>query len=300
MMDDIYWFADGVGDVGSTATTLVRWIRSQSPSLIVYGGDVYGDGTDTEFAQFLDQVDGDVSDLCEVPGNHDWETRSRTPATGEIPSGYEAFWSAHPPPAKSRQPIDTAKKGGARYEHFKDIGGWRLIFLDTGPCKNSPWPMGDPQRMQFLKNALAAPGRAKIVFAHHSRLSRGKHGDVTAVSALWEALFDSSGAPLVAMTVGGHDHNVSLYDPRPRNNPGAASVPFSKGVHVLVNGAGGNGHDRPTFGSSPEFKDTNNFAVTRIRIVSPTQADVSILSFGPNNPPRVTTPTEVKTLTLQV
>ncbi len=44
-MADIYWFADGVGDVEATSTTLIRWIRSQTPDLVVYGGDVYDRGT---------------------------------------------------------------------------------------------------------------------------------------------------------------------------------------------------------------------------------------------------------------
>ena len=68
-----------------------------------------------------------------------------------------------------------------------------------------------------MKSALAAPGRAKIVFAHHSRLSCGDHGDVDDVNELWETLFDSSGKPLAALTLCGHDHNVSVYKPRSRD-----------------------------------------------------------------------------------
>ena len=300
-MASIFWFADGVGDVGSTATHLVRWIRTQSPSLIVYGGDVYGEGKATEFAQFFDQVDQNVADMCEVAGNHDWVSRSPASApTGEIPIHYDAFWAAKAPPL-SQQPIDASKRGGARYDHFKDIDGWRLVFLDTGPCKESPWPSGDQARIQWLKTALAPAGRAKIVFAHHSRLSKGKHGDIKKVSVLWETLFDpATEAPLVAMSVGGHDHNVSFYDPRPRRNPDNGSVAFSKGVHVLVNGAGGNGHDMPFFGTTPDWKDTKNYCVTRIDLASATQATVSVLSFGPNNPPNVTQPAVVKSFTLNV
>ena len=83
------------------------------------------------------------------------------------------------------------------------------MFVDTGPCTRENWPVGDPERAQWVRRMLTErPSRSNIVFAHHSRLSRGKHGDNKTVSALWDALFDASGAPLAALTVGGHDHNV--------------------------------------------------------------------------------------------
>ena len=123
----IYWSADGVGDhVGAVHTAFMRWIRTQpAPAVVVNGGDVYDDGQAAQFAKFLQQMDGDLSALCETPGNHDWRTRVASPATGEIPAGYDAFWAQHPPP-HSRQPIDATKRSGARYEHFIDVDGWRL------------------------------------------------------------------------------------------------------------------------------------------------------------------------------
>ena len=49
----IFWFADGVGRVEATSTALIRWIRSQAPDLVVYGGDVYNDGKPDEIRPFL-------------------------------------------------------------------------------------------------------------------------------------------------------------------------------------------------------------------------------------------------------
>ncbi len=302
-MSFVYWIADGAGSgVGSVHNVVVRWIRANgSPSLIVIGGDVYDDGTPEEFAQFLDQLDGDVSELCETPGNHDWNTRSTSAATGEIPSGYEAFWRQFAPPL-SRQPIDATKRGGARYEHFIDVDGWRLLFLDTGPCKDNPWPMGDSHRVDWLKDAIGGGGRAKIVFAHHSRLSRGKHGDVEKVDALWRTLFNPSGEPQIALTVAGHDHNVAIYGPRPRTNPKSGSVAFEKGIHVVVNGAGGRGHDLGVWGTSPDrFFDDENYCVTRIQLLDDRSADLEILSFGRGkNPPSDSTPTLLHTLPIRL
>ncbi len=300
-MAGIFWFADGVGRVEATSTALIRWIRSQSPDLVVYGGDVYNDGKPDEFDRFFDQMDRNVADLCEVAGNHDWNTHSGADLPDRVPTNYEAFWSRFPPPL-SKQPINQAARGGARYDHVKDIGGWRLIFIDTGPCKKKAWPMNDETRRTWLRARLTeTPGRAKILFAHHSRLSKGKHGDVDQVDPLWRDLFDpTTSAPLVALTVSGHDHNVSWYRPRPKNHPGGGEVPLAKGIFVHVNGAGGSGHDEPFFGSSPDWKDADNYCVTRITLVSPTAADVSILGFGEGVPLPGATPALLKNFELRL
>jgi hypothetical protein len=299
-MASMFWFADGGGTDRHTPPVLVRWIRTQSPALIVYGGDVYRKGTEREFGLFFEQFGSNMSGVCEIAGNHDWDTPSNAPFPDRIPVGYERFWSRFPPPL-SEQPIDKSKRGGARYEHVKDIADWRLVFVDTGPCNDESWPVGDPERPKWLRRVLQEkPGRAKIVFAHHSRLSRGKHGDNDTVTALWDCLFDDSGAPLAALTVGGHDHNVTWYEPRPKVDPDRHIVPFEHGIHVHVNGAGGHGHDetsgkftgffKPISGTEPQFADDDNWCVTRIDLIGPRAADVSILSFGTNDPPTVTEP----------
>jgi Calcineurin-like phosphoesterase len=302
-MAGIFWFADGVGSVGntSTATTLIRWIRSQAPDLVVYGGDVYQAGTPGEFATFFNQIDRNVKDLCEVAGNHDWETNSGADLPDRVPTEYEAFWKRFPPPL-SQQPIDVTARGGHRYDHVKDIGGWRLVFVDTGPCRKKAWPMADATRSTWLRRVLTeTPGRAKIVFAHHSRLSRGKHGDVDKVDPLWRDLFDpATSAPLAALTVGGHDHMVSWYKPRPKNNPGSGAVPIAQGIFAHVNGAGGNGHDGSNFGSASDWEAEDDYAVTKITLISPTAADVSVFGFGIDVPAPGATPALRKTFELRL
>ena len=46
----------------------------------------------------------------------------------------------------------------------------------------------------------------------------------------------------MAFTIAGHDHSVNVYGPRSKDNPKGHSVSFDKGIHVFVNGAGGDGH----------------------------------------------------------
>jgi hypothetical protein len=291
-MPRAYWLSDGVGlDVNTggpdgevaIATAMVRWIRANgSPDLIINGGDMYPDGKTGEFAAFFQQMDHDLSLACETPGNHDWRDDHERPETGRVPEGYDIFWRSHP---ESKQPVDTTKKGGARYEHFIDLGGWRFIFLDTGDYKEHAWPAGDQTRVTWLKNAFK-PGRANIVLAHHSRLSRGRHGDNDDLDVLWRALFDDAGVPRVAFTLAGHDHNVSVYGPRSRDNPKSGSVPFNQGIHVFVNGAGGNGHysGEGLFGvggTRPDkFFDDDNYCVTRINLIDERTAEVDVLNFG--------------------
>lgn len=289
-MPFVYWVSDAVGDGvtrggpdGHTpiVTMLMRWIRAQgNASLIVNGGDVYGSGNSSQFAQFLAQMDNDVSLMCETPGNHDWKDDVNTPGAGRIPHGYEAFWSSHP---ESKQPLDGSKRGGARHEHFVDLGGWRLFFLDTGDYDTAGWPAGDPGRVTWLRSNLN-PGRANVVFSHHSRVSSGQHGNNDKLNVLWESLFDGD-APRVAFTLGGHDHNVNMYGPRSKADPTGSSVPFAKGIHVLVNGAGGNGLYR-TEGflvdgdKGDVLDDHKNFCVTRINLVNSSTVEVDMVAFG--------------------
>ena len=288
----VCWFSDGVGvDVVQGGpnndipmpTILARWMRSQSPDLIVYGGDVYKKGKTEEFDAFFEQVDQDVTKMCEPAGNHDWKDAGEVQGKGRIPRGYEDFWSRHP---ESMQAIDNEKRGAARYDHFLDLGGWRLIFVDTGDYKNNPWPSGDGTRKEWLKTTLT-PGRANILLAHHSRVSCGNHGHNSKLDDLWDSLFDDTG-PRVAFTLGGHDHNVNIYGPRSRTDPEGASVSFSQGIHMFVNGAGGDGHYHCGSGvlsflpgkKGDVFSDHDNYFVTRIHLIDDHSADVDVVSFG--------------------
>lgn len=288
-MSFVYWISDGFGlDMnkggpdGNTPvpTAMIRWIRTKgSPSLIINGGDVYPDGKTKEFIEFFNQVDSDVRLMCQVPGNHDWHDDPNLPEVGRIPHGYDTFWRSH---AESKQPVAVERRGGARYDHLIDLDGWRLIFLDTGDYNPNPWPAGNSDRKKWLQTSFK-PGRSNILLAHHSRLSRGRHGDNDQLDALWRTLFDASG-PRVAFTLAGHDHNVSVYGPRSKDDPEGPPVSFAKGIHVFVNGAGGSGHYSGGFfasGTRPDiFFDDDNFCVTRINLIDAKSADVDVLDFG--------------------
>lgn len=75
---------------------------------------------------------------------------------------------------------------------------------------------------------------------------------------------------------------MSLYKSRGRDTPGQPAAAGTKGIHVLVNGAGGNGLYRDTKGSAPDVHDFDNFAVTRITLVSESESIVEVFGFGRN------------------
>src|SRR5262249_12276713 len=152
----------------------------------------------------------------------------------------------------------------------------------------------------WLNNAVQSkPGRAKIVFAHHSRLSCGLHPDNPGVDAIWQALFDANGAPLAVCTIAGHNHNVSLYEPRSRDNPASAPVSFAQGIYIMVNGASGVGAYPPEHGTKPEFFDQFSCCVTRITLQNAQQAQFDILSFG-TTPNAHTVPQVIKGFPVQL
>jgi hypothetical protein len=297
----VYWIADGCGSkVNDIAKVMIKWIRRQADAkLIVYGGDVYNSGTGSEFNKFLDQFDRKTPEVCAIPGNHDWRTSKRVDGAGEIADGYEAFWSATPP-RPSRTVVRRDQTGHARYDYFNDdVPGWRLIFVDTAAAGDDEgnWPRGIASRIPWLSDTLrATAGRSKVLFTHHSRLSCGNHGDQNRLQKLWENLFDGvDEKPLVSLTLGGHDHNVSIYMPRGKQ-PGQIK-PAAEGIWIIVNGAGGRNHNEPDEGTPPEMSDVDNFCLTRISFLDDRSADVEVLSFGTGS---VTEPTVLDNLTVRI
>ena len=106
----VYWTSDGGGEGGGgVARVLSRWIRTRaSPSLIVYGGDVYHDGKAREFDHFRQQV-GDLSLMCETAGNHDWHTDDTTSATGRFRQATKRFGTSIAPRVKATDRQDEER-----------------------------------------------------------------------------------------------------------------------------------------------------------------------------------------------
>jgi hypothetical protein len=99
----------------------------------------------------------------------------------------------------------------------------------------------------------------------------------------------------MSLTIGGHDHNVSIYTPRGKR-PNQIK-PRADGIWIMVNGAGGRNHNEPDHGTPPQMSDVDNFCLTRIAFLDERSADVEVLGFGTGS---VTKPTLLENLTVRI
>jgi len=268
----VYFQADGTNSTAAQVTHAQAKAIAAPGSLFVYGGDVYDNGTDADFVTF-DGVYGDVrKQLVAIPGNHDWNTANA--------QGYENYWLSHAPP-DSLTSIDTSQAGTDRHHFALPLGnGWLGIMIDCGSAAEQPLT---PLALTQIDNWITAHGsRNVIIFPHNARLTRGQHGDNTALDPLWQACFDSAGLPRVVAWVAGHNHNLGVYSPRGKGSgagavPPASSLGIANGVQIFINGAGGAGFyslSVGAFGTMPDlFGDDAHFGFLQIKLID---ADTAI------------------------
>ena len=309
-MASIFWFADGGGTDRETPPVLVRWIRTQSPVADRLRRRRVQEGHGSRVRAVLRSVRPQRG--RHVRGRRQSRLGHATPARrSRIGSRSATSASGVDSRRRSRSSRSTRPSAAApatSTSRTSTTGGWcswtrvpattrtgrSAIRSGRGGCAASSRNAG-PRQDRVRASQPAEPRQAR----------RQRHG-----RALWDCLFDDSGAPLAALTVGGHDHNVTWYDPRPKVDPDRHVVPIERGIFVHVNGAGGHGHDETSgtftgfFSRSaaprPQFADDDNWCVTRIDLIGPRAADVSILSFGTNDPPTVTTPALLKKFELRL
>ena len=275
----VYFQADGTRTSDAKTTHALAKALAPPGSLFVYGGDVYDNGTDADFVQF-DGVYSDVLPrLAAIPGNHDWLT--------EDAQGYENYWLNHRPPA-SCTPIDTSGVGPSRHHYPLSLrNGWLGIFIDCGP--EATRPLSGVELAQFNNWLTVHGSRRVIVFLHHARLSRGLHGNNTAIDELWRTCFDSTGSPRVAAWVAGHNHNMGIYKPRSQGTGASADPPLSSGiadgVQIFINGAGGAAlysQGSGALGTMPDaFADDSHFGFLQIELVDPDHAVFQNFAIAP-------------------
>jgi tetratricopeptide (TPR) repeat protein len=198
--------ANGVSDM----------IDSWDPNLFLYLGDVYEDGTYTEFVNWYGTTDslwGRFKDVTNPTlGNHEY--------AGTDAPGYFYYWDNVP-----------------RFYSF-DAHGWHFVTIDS----NSRFGGTDPGTEQFewLRQELTTSDAAcTVVFLHHPVWSIGTQGSTERLEAVWDLMVGTG----VDIVLAGHDHNYQRWQPLD-----AAGAPHPAGPTHFVAGAGGHGV-RP-FGSS--------------------------------------------------
>jgi len=199
---------DGAG--GETnETAVVNMIAGWNPNLFLYLGDVYANGSASEFDNWYGQAGasdrfGRFRSITDPAiGNHEYEN-------GEAP-GYFNYWDNIP-----------------HYYSF-DAGGWHFISLDSNSQYNGLNP--DTSQYKWLADDLAShPARCTIAFFHHPLFDIGAEGASPKVGPLW-ALLANAGVDIV---LNGHDHSYQRWTALD-----AQGNPDPNGTTEFVAGVGG-------------------------------------------------------------
>jgi hypothetical protein len=199
--------AGGMLNSGLVADLIDSW----NPNLFLYLGDVYEDGTYTEFhnwygtsSTFFGQFRS-ISDP--TVGNHEYRD-------GGTAKGYFDYWDNVP-----------------NYYSF-DAAGWHIISLNSNCVRIGGCHLNSPQYQWLAADLAAHPNVCTIAFYHHPVYFVGPVDDPQNMNTIW-SLMAQNGVDLV---LNGHDHSYQRWKPLDAN--GAVS---SNGVTEFVVGGGGHG-----------------------------------------------------------
>ncbi|HET6771355.1 MAG TPA: right-handed parallel beta-helix repeat-containing protein, partial [Actinomycetota bacterium] len=204
-----------VGDGASgrpEAQAVTDLITSWSPNMFLYLGDVYEQGTPTEFYNWYGTPDWFFGRLRAITnptiGNHE----NLTPNS----AGYFDYWDNVP-----------------NYFSF-NVAGWHVVSLDSTGVFGQTSPSS--AQYQWLDQDLSSSSAAcDIVFFHHPRWSVGQSagaGDSDRMASIWTLLAQRG----VDLVLNGHDHNYQRW--QPLNGSGVVSA---SGPTEFVVGSGGHG-----------------------------------------------------------
>jgi fibronectin type 3 domain-containing protein len=206
--------AAGDGAGGETSENNVTGlINSWNPNLFLYLGDVYENGTSTEFYNWYRSPGGALatsgyygqfnSITDPTVGNHEY-------TNGQAP-GYFDYWNNVP------------------HYYSYNSHGWHFISLDANSAFNQTAP-GTPQ-YQWLVNDLNSNSQpCTLVYYHQPFVNIGDEGYSTYLSDFWSLFAQHS----VDLVVNGHDHTYQRFTPLD-----GAGNPSAGGVTEFVAGAGG-------------------------------------------------------------
>jgi acid phosphatase type 7 len=213
--------------------------------VLTLGDNQYEDATLLKFQSSYQPSWGRVKGITSPSlGNHEYATAN---AAGHFDyfngTGVEAG------PAGQR---------GKGYYSF-DVGSWHLIALNSNCSQVGGCGAGSTQE-QWLRADLAAnPTSCALAFWHHPRFSSGIHGDESAMTAIWQALYDG-GADVV---LSGHDHDYERFAPQ----DATGNADAARGIREFVVGTGGKTL-YPMFAAKPnsEVRNFDTYGVLELAL----------------------------------
>jgi hypothetical protein len=199
---------DGAGgEVNSS--NVVSLIASWNPNLFLYLGDVYEDGTPTEFynwyghsSQFFSQFNSITNPTV---GNHEY--------TNGIAPGYVDYWNNIP-----------------HYYSF-DTRGWHFISLDANSAYGQFGP-GSAQYQWLVQDLAANQAACTLAYWHEPLYNIGQEPPATWMQDTWALLAQSK----VDIVLTGHDHDYQRWTPLD-----GSGQPNPGGITQFVVGTGGHG-----------------------------------------------------------
>jgi hypothetical protein len=202
--------ATGDGASGEPgADEVADMIHASSPNLFLYLGDVYENGTYTEFLNWYGSDTTRFGRLKSITnptvGNHEY-------VNGEAP-GYFDYWDNIP-----------------NYYSY-NAQGWHFVTLNSNSTF-SELDVGEEQ-YEWLKSDLEAnPAQCTVAYMHHPRFSIGTQGDTDRLDDVWRLLV----AKGVDIVIGANDHNYQRWVPMDGDGQ-----PSANGPTQFVVGTGGHG-----------------------------------------------------------
>ncbi len=202
--------ATGDGASGEpNADAVTDLIAGWNPNMLLYLGDVYDDGTSTEFLNWYGTGSNHFSRFRAITnptvGNHEYQ--------GLQAPGYFDYWDNVP-----------------HYYSF-NAAGWHIISLDSTSQYNQTVP-GTSQYDWLTQDLNANTAVCTIAFFHHPVYNVGPELDTTRMNQIW-ALLAQHGVDIVLT---GHDHDYQRW--YALNDQGVLA---SNGMTQFVVGTGGHG-----------------------------------------------------------
>lgn len=197
------------GDGQQDTDDVVNTISSVNPDIFLFLGDVYEQGSITEFYNWYG-VQGVRygrfrSFTNPTVGNHEYDNG--------VAQGYFNYWDNIPD-----------------YYSY-DAAGWHFVSLNSTSQFGEVAP-GAPQYNWLQQDLASSQSPCTVVYFHHPVFSTGPQGDTTSLNALWSLLYQYG----VDVVLAGHEHSYQRWLPLDQN--GNVS---NQGIVHFVAGGGGHG-----------------------------------------------------------
>jgi len=203
--------AAGDGASGQSSTSkVVSLLSSIKPNLFLYLGDVYDDGTLTEFNNWYGTGTNYFSKFNAITdptvGNHEYISSSSA-------SGYFYYWNNVP-----------------NYYSF-NTAGWHFISLNANTARISA-AAGSAQYNWLQADLKANTSPCVLVFYHEPLYNIGEETSATGMQAAWKLMAQDK----VTLVLNGHDHDYQRWTAMDGNGN-----PDPDGVTEIIAGTAGHG-----------------------------------------------------------